>query len=114
MNMIAEFAIIGRVGKINILNGVTKVAIASQYPRKDQNGEWDNNTHWNTVTIFSESTQKWIADNLGSGDVVHTTGRMREASYQKDGATVYTQEIIATQFNRLAAKAEKEDDQVVD
>ena len=112
MNMIAEFTIIGRVGKINKLNGVTKLSIASQYPRKDDKGEWNSNTHWNTVSIFSETTQKWIANTLEAGDIVHTTGRMREASYQKDGETVYTQEIVATQVNRLAKKADDDGDVV--
>ena len=96
------------VGKINKLNGVTKVSIASQYPRKDENGEWDNNTHWNTISVFKESTQNWIENNLSAGDIIHTTGRLREASYQKNSETVYTQELVSTQLNRIAAKTDSD------
>lgn len=109
MNMIAEFQIIGRVGKITPLNGVAKVSIASKYPRKDDHGEWHNNDHWNTVTIFNDTTQKWIAANLSKGDIVHATGRMKENSYQKDGATIYSHDFNATQLNRLAKKIEETD-----
>ena len=108
MNMIAEFNIIGRVGKITNLNGVTKVSIASKYPRKDDHGEWHNNDHWNTVTIFNETTRKWIASNLATGDIVHTAGKMKENSYQKDGATIYSHDFTVSQFNRIAKKVESD------
>ena len=106
MNLIAEFIIIGRVGKITDLGKAIKVSIASSYPYKDDHGSWQDRTHWNTITIFNESTRKWVTNNLETGDVLHTTGRMGDDSYVKNGETVYTTSLVATQVNRIVAKAD--------
>lgn len=49
MQNIAEFRIIGRVGKLNEHDKVTKVNVAANYNRQE-NGEWVTDTHWNEVT----------------------------------------------------------------
>src|SRR3546814_7107128 len=53
MQNIAEFRIIGRVGKISEHDKVTKVNVAANYNRQE-NGEWVTDTHWNEVTLFGK------------------------------------------------------------
>ena len=98
----AEFQIIGRIGKINEVGTALKVDIASDYPRK-KDGEWESNTHWNTVTLFKKSAE-WVKTNCNPGDLVHVTGRLRNGSYDRDGQTIYTVDVIADRFHRLAEK----------
>ena len=98
----AEFQTIGRVGRIAEVGSTLKINIASDYPRKNDQGDWDDNTHWNTVTIFNERTIAWIRKNVAIGDLVHARGRLRNGSYEKDGQTVYTVDLITTEFLMLA------------
>jgi single-stranded DNA-binding protein len=98
----AEFMIVGRIGKLTKLGKTLKLNIASDYPYKDDNGEWKDNTHWNTVTVFSAATVTWAEKNLAAGDLVQTRGRLKNGSYEKDGATVYTTDLIATDLTKLA------------
>ena len=51
MQNIAEFRIIGRVGKITEHDKVTKLNVAANYNRQE-NGEWVTDTHWNEVTLL--------------------------------------------------------------
>ncbi len=69
---------------------------------KQDDGSWDDNTHWNTVTVFNERTIEWIKANTKPGDLVHVRGRIRNGSYEKDGDTVYTTDLITTEFLLLA------------
>ena len=104
----AEFRIIGRIGKITDLGSVTKISIASNYPTRDkQSGAWQDNTHWNTLTLFGEKDRARAASNFAKGDVVHAQGRIRESSYEKNGTTVYGVDLICAQLNKVAKAPEK-------
>ena len=103
----AEFMIVGRIGKITKLGATLKLNIASDYPYKDENGDWIDNTHWNTVTVFNAPTVTWATKNLTAGDLVQTRGRLKNGSYEKDGRTVYTTDFIATELTKLASAPAK-------
>lgn len=104
MKNLAEFTIIGRIGKINAGDAVTRLSIASNYRRKGKDGEWGDDTHWNQVVVFSESTRNYIAEHVAQGDLVMARGRIRESSYEKDGHTRYGVDLICTSFGLLAGK----------
>lgn len=104
MKTIAEYQIIGYVGKITPVGAALKVSVAADYGRKNDRGEWDSKPFWNTVTIFNENIVTWARDNLGQGDLVHVRGTMRESSYEKDGETRYGMTLAAEFFDRLIAK----------
>ena len=57
MQNIAEFRIIGRVGKITEYDKVTKISVASNYNRQE-NGEWVTDTHWNEVSLFGKIIER--------------------------------------------------------
>ena len=56
---IAEFTILGRVGKIKPFDGKTNVTICANYSFRNRNGERDSAAHWSEVTIFAEATRDY-------------------------------------------------------
>ncbi|WP_093088114.1 single-stranded DNA-binding protein [Sphingobium sp. AP50] len=95
---IAEFRIIGQVGGVDAKDKVTYVNVASNYNRQ-VDGEWQEDTHWNRVTCFGRCAE--YAGNAGKGDMVHITGRVRQTSYEREGATIYGTDLVADSFSVL-------------
>jgi single-strand DNA-binding protein len=106
MKNVAEFTIIGRVSTTKALGKVTKVVIASNYRIKDED-RWVEDTHWNEVTVFAKSTQAYIDEHVAKGDLVHVRGRIRQNSYERNGSRVFTVDLVATEFSRLAQGSER-------
>ena len=99
MQNIADFHIIGRIGKIDTARDVTHISVAANYNRRDGN-EWKSDPHWNRVTLFGK-----LRDRLAKadkGDLVRITGRVRQTSYEGEGATRYGVDMIADGFAILA------------
>ena len=110
----AEFTIIGRIGKIARIGTTLKLNIAADYPYRNEAGDWVDNPHWNTVTVFNDATIKWAEKTLHPGDLVQTRGRIRNGTYEKDGQTIYTTDLIATDLNRLAKAPVKKDEPLIE
>jgi hypothetical protein len=51
MQNIAEFRIIGRIGKITVRERVSYVSVAANYNRRDGD-DWKTDVHWNSVVCF--------------------------------------------------------------
>lgn len=100
----AKFQIIGRIGKITKHDKVTHISVASDRQVKDDKGNWTTEAIWNSVTIFSESMRKRLNnDKIGKkGNKVILEGTIQSNSYQKDGQTNYTVDLIAYDFDVLA------------
>lgn len=112
MKNVAEFTLIGRVGRITPGDGVTRVSIASNYRREGKDGAWADDPHWNQIVVFGEGTRGYIAEHVAQRDLVMARGRVRQSSYDKDGETRYGVDLVCTEFGLLAAKqpAAAEDD----
>ena len=106
MKNIAEFQIIGRVGRVAKLGSLTKLDVAANYGRKDKGGEWRDDPYWNSITIFDENAQAYIEKHISKGDLVFARGRLRQNRYEKDGAAVYAVDLIANEFSRLSRPSE--------
>lgn len=106
MQNIAEFQIIGRIGKITEHDKVTKISVASNYNRQD-NGEWFTDTHWNEVTLFGRLIERGA--KAEKGDLIHIRGRIRQNSYDTPDGKRYTVELIADGFAVLAKATEHAD-----
>lgn len=105
---IAEFRIIGRIARIDAGEKVTHLNVASNYNRKVDD-DWQQDTHWNRVTVFGALAER--TGKAGKGDLVHVTGRIRQNSFERDGATSYTVDLIADDFSILSqAKAVASDE----
>lgn len=108
MNTFAEFQCLGRVGKIKQVGNVMIVSVAAEYGKRDATGDFQSNTFWNDVTIFKESTAKWISENINPGDLVHTRGTIRSTQYEKgNGEKAYGTTLAASEFSLLAKKQDK-------
>ena len=104
MKNIAEFSILGRVGKIKEFDGKTNVTICANYPYKDKDGAKKDSPHWNEISIFAEATRGYIKKFCNSGDLVMARGRLKQNSFQRDGETVYTVDMNCDDFSILAQK----------
>jgi len=106
MMNLAEFTILGRVGKIKPFEGKTNVTICANYPYRNKEGEKASAAHWNEVTIFSEATRGYIAKFCKEGDLAIVRGRIKQNSFTRNGSTVYSVDLLADEFSVLASKAD--------
>jgi single-strand DNA-binding protein len=107
MRNISEFRIIGRVGRTEVLDKVAYINVAANYGRK-VDGEWQDDTHWNRVTVFGKAIER--VQKMNSGDLVHISGRVRQTKYDRQGETVYGVDLIADAFAILANNGKPADD----
>jgi len=50
---------------------------------------------------------KNIAEHITKGDLVHVRGRLRQSSYERNGSRVYTVDLVASSFSRLAQGSDR-------
>ena len=108
MQNIAEFHIIGRIGKIDAAKEVTHISVAANYNRRDGD-EWKTDTHWNRITLFGK-----LRDRLAkadTGDLVRVTGRVRQLRYEAGGQTRYSVDLLADGIAILAKANGKPSDE---
>ncbi len=103
LNM-AKFEIIGNVGKVEDGENHARVNIAVNETWTDKQGEHQEKTNWLQVTVFKPSLVKFVAEHLSTGRYIRATGAIRPNSYEKDGTTVYTTDLIASRIDFLSAK----------
>lgn len=108
MKNIAEFRIIGRVGKVDLLEKVAFLEVAANYGRK-VDGQWEDDTHWNRLTLFGKNIER--AAKLGKGDLIHAVGRVRQTRFESNGATRYGVDLITDQVAVLAKNGSPDEDQ---
>ena len=65
---------------------------------------------WVTLTVLNEKIAKWALENIKKGDPVYAECRVTERSYQKDGQTVYTTDIVVSVIDRLAPSQQADDE----
>ncbi|MCJ1902853.1 single-stranded DNA-binding protein [Paracoccus versutus] len=93
----AKFSIQGYVGGIREVGMTLKIRISTKESWKDrETGERKDRESWNTVTMFERTPGfTYIKENLRKGDLVTAEGKIFEASYDKDGHTVYETTLAA-------------------
>lgn len=70
---------IGRAPSIALTQGGREIAsfsVATTQNWKDEAGEWQSATDWHQVTVFRESTIRWIKEILKRGDPVCVEGKL--------------------------------------
>lgn len=97
----ATFQTIGRIGNINAHDKVTNLSIAVDRPVKGEDGKWDTQTDWLSVTVFSEVLRKRLSNSkVGKkGNKVIIQGSLQSNSYEKNGDTIYTTNLVAQNFD---------------
>jgi single-strand DNA-binding protein len=105
-NGLAEFEIIGNIGKIDHGEKVTRLSICANYRRKDEaTGQYSDIPRWNSVKVFGEGWRKFIRDYVQVGDMVRVAGDMFDDEYEHGGETRYSTERHAWQFMPLNLKS---------
>ena len=107
MNKAILIGNLGRDPEINnTQNGTTvaKFSIATSEKWKDKNtGELQERTEWHRITAFGRLAE--ICEQyLSKGRQVCIEGRIQTSSWEKDGITRYSTEIIASTMKMLGAK----------
>ena len=111
MSGVNKVILIGRLGKDpevrNLENGATvaNFSIATTETYKDRTtGERKEITEWHNIVLWrgiAEVAQKY----LHKGDMVYIEGKLRTRSWEKDGVTRYTTEVVGDQMTMLSPKS---------
>ena len=79
LNRVTLHGNIGRVPSIALTQDGREIAsfsMATTQNWKDEAGEWQSATDWHQITVFRESTIRWIKDILKRGDPVCVEGKL--------------------------------------
>ena len=111
MSGVNKVILVGRLGKEpevrNLDNGavVANFSMATSEVYKDRTtGERKETTEWHNIVLWrglAEVAQKY----LHKGDMVYIEGKLRTRSWEKEGVTRYTTEIIADNMTMLSGKS---------
>ena len=115
MQGVNKVILIGNLGKDpevrHLDNGasVANFSIATTETYKDRNsGERVDQTEWHNIVLWrglAEVAEKY----LKKGDSVYIEGKLRTRSWEKDGVTRYTTEVVGDQLTMLGGKKSGDD-----
>lgn len=110
MSGVNKVILVGRLGKEpevrNLENGavVANFTMATSESYKDKTtGEKKELTEWHNIVLWrglAEISQKY----LHKGDLVYIEGKLKTRSWEKEGVTRYTTEIVADNMTMLGSK----------
>ena len=95
---------IGRDPDIQTTNGGTKVAHVSLATsrRIPRNGSYEDRTEWHRLTLWDRLAQL-AEDYVRKGDRVYVEGRIEYDSFEKNGVTIPTAEVLVRELVLLGA-----------
>jgi len=83
---------------------ICKFSVATTDVRVDRNsGERTERTEWHRITVFGKNAEN-CGRFLAKGRQVYVEGRLQTSSYEKDGITRYSTDIIASQITFLGSR----------
>ena len=104
MSGVNKVILVGRLGKDpevrHLENGATvaNFSMATSETYKDrQTGERREQTEWHNVVLWrglAEVAEKYVK----KGDMIYVEGKLRTRSWEKDGVTRYTTEVVGDQY----------------
>jgi single-strand DNA-binding protein len=110
MSGVNKVILVGRLGKDpevrNLENGATvaNFTVATSESYKDKTtGEKKEVTEWHNIVLWrglAEIAQKY----LHKGDMIYIEGKLRTRSWEKEGVTRYTTEVVADNMTMLSTK----------
>lgn len=85
---------------------VAKFSIATSEKWTDKaSGEKKDKTEWHRITAFGKLGEI-CGEYLSKGKQIYIEGRLQYGSYEKDGVTRYTTDIIASQMQMLGSRGD--------
>lgn len=110
MSGVNKVILVGRLGKDpevrNLENGVTvaNFSLATSETYKDKTtGDKKEVTEWHNISLW-RGLADVAAKYLHKGDLVYIEGKLRTRSWEKEGVTRYTTEIIGDNMTMLSSK----------
>lgn len=107
MSGVNKVILVGRLGKDpevrHLENGATvaNFSIATSETYKDrQTGEKREQTEWHNVVLWrglADVAEKYVK----KGDMIYVEGKLRTRSWEKDGVTRYTTEVVGDNMTML-------------
>lgn len=82
---------------------VTTISIATTERWKDRDGNQQEKTSWHRVKLWNKLGEI-AGEYLRKGSQVFIEGKLDYGSYEKDGVTHYTTDIIASEMKMLGGK----------
>lgn len=114
MSGVNKVILVGRLGKdpetrhLESGAAVANFSVATSETYKDRNtGEKKEVTEWHNVVLWrglAEVAEKY----LHKGDMVYVEGKLRTRSWEKDGITRYTTEVVGDNMTMLSSKGTNE------
>src|SRR6267154_407171 len=110
MSGVNKVILVGRLGKDpevrNLENGATvanfTIATSESY-RDKTTGDRKEITEWHNIVLW-RGLADVAAKYLHKGDMVYIEGRLRTRSWEKEGVTRYTTEIVGDNMTMLSTK----------
>lgn len=95
----------GRIGNISVFEvGNTKnarISLATNRMFEAKDGTKTIETTWHYVSVWQEDAKEDLG-NLGKGDILHVTGRVRRQGYVgANGEERYSYEVVADKAERI-------------
>lgn len=112
MSGVNKVILVGRLGKDpevrNLENGATvaNFTLATSESYKDKTtGEKKEITEWHNIVLW-RGLAEVAAKYLHKGDMIYVEGRLRTRSWEKEGVTRYTTEVIGDNMTMLSTRRE--------
>ena len=109
LNKVMIIGNLGRDPEVSYTPGglaITKISVATTDVRTDRNtGERQERTEWHRITAFGKLGET-CGRYLSKGRQVYVEGRLQTSSYEKDGITRYSTDIIASDVRFLGGRGE--------
>lgn len=91
-------------------NAITKIRVATTESWKDKSsGERQEKTEWHRITFFGRLAEV-AGEYLRKGASVYVEGRLQTSTYEKEGQTHYSTDIIASELQMLGGRAQSGQD----
>ena len=85
-------------------NAVANISIATSDSWKDRNtGEQQERTEWHRVVFFNRLAEI-VEQYVKKGTKLYLEGRLQTRSYEQDGVTKYSTEIVANEMQMLDSR----------
>lgn len=88
---------------------ITTISIATTEKWKDRDGNQQEKTAWHRVKMWNKLGEI-AGEYLRKGASVYIEGKLEYGSYEKDGVTHYTTDIVASEMKMLGGKREGDND----
>lgn len=105
LNKVQLIARLGRDPELKTTNNGTSVAnfsVATTETYKDKSGEKKQQTEWHNLVIWGKLADV-ASKYLKKGDLAYFEGKLQTRSWEKDGVTRYTTEVVVSSLAMLGS-----------